>query len=87
MAYTRAHPHKLTGEVSLRYMHLNLQYSRPAINFNQFMTEANVDIAFIQEPYVYQNQVTGISRKYRIFASGHGRKRAAIAVTNKSMTF
>jgi hypothetical protein len=86
MAYACAHPHKkITGDVSLRCMQLNLQHSRPTTdNYNQFMTEANMDITFIQEPYVYQNQVSGISRKYRIFACGHGRKRAATVVTNKS---
>jgi hypothetical protein len=49
------------------------------------MKEAHMDIALIQEPYVYQNQVTEISRKYRIFSSGHGKKRAAIVVTKKSI--
>jgi len=65
-------------------MQLNLQHSRPATdNFNHLMTEDDMDIAFIQEPYVYQNQVTGILRKHRIFTSGQGRKRAAIVVANK----
>jgi hypothetical protein len=49
------------------------------------MKEAHMDIALLQEPYVYQNQVTGISRKYRIFSGGQGKKRAAIVVTNKSL--
>jgi len=42
-----------------------------------------MNIALIQEPYVYQNLVTGISRKYRKFSSGQGKKRAAIVVNNK----
>ena len=42
-----------------------------------------MDIALIQEPYVYQNLVMRISRKYRIFSSGQGKKRAAIVVNNK----
>jgi hypothetical protein len=49
------------------------------------MKEAHMDIALLQEPYVYQNQVTGISRKYRIFSGGQGKKRSAIVVTNKSL--
>jgi hypothetical protein len=66
-------------------MQLNLQRSKPATdNLNLLMKEAHMDIALIQEPYVYQNQVTGISRKYRIFSSGQGKKRAYIVVTNKS---
>jgi hypothetical protein len=47
--------------------------------------ESAIDIAFIQKPYIYQNQVTGISRKYRIFACGNGRKRAATVVANKQI--
>ena len=42
-------------------------------------------IAFIQEPYVYQNQVAGISRKHWLLACGNGRKRAAIVVINKQI--
>jgi hypothetical protein len=67
-------------------MQLNLQHSKPATdNLNLLMKEAHMDIALNQEPYVYQNQVTGISWKYRLFSSGHGKKRAAIVVTNKSI--
>ena len=44
-----------------------------------------MDIEFIQKPYVYQNQVTGISCKHRIFTSGQGRMRAAIVVAKKSI--
>jgi len=61
-----------------------LQHSKATTdNFNQLMTEMTIDIAFIQEPYIYQNHVTGISRKHRIFTCGNGRKRAAILVANK----
>jgi hypothetical protein len=49
------------------------------------MTEMTIDIAFIQEPYIYQNQVTGISQKHTIFACRNGRKRAAILVANKQI--
>ena len=49
------------------------------------MTEADVDITFIQEPYIYRNQVSGILRKHTIFASRQERKRAVIVVANKSM--
>jgi hypothetical protein len=67
-------------------MQINLQHSKTATdNFNQLTMETALDIAFLQEPYIYQNQVTGISRKHRIFACGNGRKRAAIVVTNKNV--
>ena len=44
-----------------------------------------MDIALLQEPYVYQNQVTGNPRKYRIFSSGKGKKSSAIVLTNESL--
>ena len=47
------------------------------------MKEANIDIAFVQEPYNYQNQVTGIPRNYKNFTSGRTKKRAAVVVINK----
>ena len=78
--------HKNADNISLRCMQINLQHSKTATdNFNQLTMEAAVDIAFIQEPYIHQNQVTGISRKHRIFACGNGRKRATIVVTNKQI--
>jgi hypothetical protein len=49
------------------------------------MMETATDIAFIQEPYVYQNQVTGISRNHRVFACGNGRKRSTIVIANKNI--
>jgi hypothetical protein len=65
-------------------MQVNLQNSKTATdNFNQLTMEMAIDIAFIQEPYIYENQITGISRKHRIFACGNGRKKAAIFVANK----
>ena len=84
MANIRTNPHKkATDNNSLSFMQLNLQHSKTATdNLNLFMKEAHVDIALIQEPYVYQNQVKGISRKNRIFSSGQGKKRAAIVVNN-----
>ena len=51
-------------------------------NFNQLTKDTDIDIAFVQEPYIYQNQVTGITRNYKVFTGGSGRKRAAIVVVN-----
>jgi hypothetical protein len=45
--------------------------------------ETALDIAFLQELHIFQNQVTGISRKHKIFACGNRRKRAAIVVASK----
>ena len=87
MAHTRTFPHKkATDNTTLSCMQLNLQHSKPATNkLNLLMQEAHMDLALVQEPYIYQNQVTGISLKYWIFSSGKGKKRAAIMVTNKSI--
>ena len=86
MVSTHTQFHKKAGNISLRCMQINLQHSKTATdNFNQLTMEAAVDITFIQEPYVYQNQVAGISRKHRLFACGKGRKRAAIVVINKQI--
>jgi hypothetical protein len=49
------------------------------------MKDANIDIAFIQQPYNYQNQVTGIPRNYKIFTSGKVLNRAAVVVVNKKI--
>jgi hypothetical protein len=47
--------------------------------------EIAIDISFIQEPNIYQNQVIGTSRKYTIFACGNGRMRPVIVVANKQI--
>ena len=86
MTPIRTQIYKGAGNNSLSCMQINLQHSKTATdNFNQLTMETAIDIAFIQEPYIYQNQVTGISRKNRIFACGNGRKRAAIVVANKQV--
>ena len=72
--------------IVLRCIQINLKHSKTATDhFNQLTKEANIDIAFIQEPNNYQNQVTGIPRNYRIFTSGTARKRAAVVVGNKAI--
>ena len=82
---TRGHPNQQKcSNITLRCLQINLKHSETSTdNLNQLTKEANVDIAFIQEPYNYQNQVTGIPRNYKIFCSGKGRKRAAVFVVNK----
>ena len=44
----------------------------------QIISSENTDIAFIQEPYVYQNRIKGITGNYRIYGYGEDRSRAAI---------
>ena len=74
------------SNITLRCLQINLKHSKPATdNLNQLTKEANIDMAFIQEPYNYQNQVTGIPRNCKTFCSGKGRKTAAVVVVNKKM--
>ena len=71
------------SNASLRCIQINLKHSKIATdNFNQLTKETDIDIAFVQEPYIYQNQVTGITRNYKVFTCGNGRKREAIVVIN-----
>ena len=68
----------------IKFLQLNLQHSRAATN-NLIKTteEEGIDIICIQEPYVINNRVIGIPRKYKILVHGEGRNRAAIVITNK----
>jgi hypothetical protein len=68
----------------IKFLQINLQHSRAATN-NLLKTKEDDDIDVIctQQPYVINNKVVGISRKYKILAYGEGRRRAAIVITNK----
>jgi len=86
MATTGPQNQQKCRNVSLRCIQINLKHSKTATdNFNHLTKEANIDIPFIQEPYNYQNQVTGIPRNYKIFTSGKARKRAAVVVVNRKI--
>ena len=47
--------------------------------------EDGIDVLCIQEPYVIHNKIAGIPRKHKIYASGEGRHRAAIVITNNQI--
>jgi hypothetical protein len=51
----------------------------------KIIAEDGTDIQCIQEPYTIQNKIVGMPKKYKIFASGEGRNRAAIVVTNNQV--
>jgi exonuclease III len=48
----------------------------------QITEEESADIICIQEPYIIQNKVVGIPKKYRTYTIAKTRSRAAIVVTN-----
>ena len=69
---------------NIKCIQINLHHSKAATaNLMQIIQQNNIDIALIQEPYNINNQVAGISKQYRVFTSGNGRKRAAIILACK----
>lgn len=70
----------------LKCIQINLQHSRVATdNLVRLISENAIDMLFLQEPYTILNKIVGIPNKYKIFASGGGRSRAAIVVTNNQI--
>jgi SAM-dependent MidA family methyltransferase len=49
------------------------------------MSTENIEISFLQEPYIYQNRPKGISTGYRTYTHGQGKSRAAIIITNDTL--
>lgn len=76
-----------TYNTPLKCLQQNLQHSRAAtLNLTKLITESNIDIAFLQEPYLHGNKPTGMPTNYKIFSSDKGKCRTAIAVTKDSIT-
>ena len=73
-------------KTKLKCYQINLQHSRAAKdNLMQIMNTENKDIAFIQEPYVYQYRIKGITKGYRTYAYGEETNRAAIIIPNDTI--
>jgi ribonuclease HI len=51
----------------------------------QIIATENIDIMLVQEPYLYQEEIRGVSRKYRTYSYGEGRRRAAIILANNNL--
>ena len=70
----------------LRCLQLNMQHSRNATsNIVQIISEQNTDLIFMQEPYVINNQLVGLPKRFSIFTGGNGKKRSAIIANNNKM--
>jgi SAM-dependent MidA family methyltransferase len=70
----------------ITYNEANLQHSRAATdNLMQIMLTENIEISFIQEPYIHQNRPMGITTGYRTNTHGEGKSRAAIIITNDTL--
>jgi hypothetical protein len=73
-------------QTGIKFIHVNLQHSRTATaNLMKAVAEDGMDIIFVQEPHTIQGKVSGISTRYKIFASGDDRCRAAAIVTNNQL--
>lgn len=68
---------------NIRCLQINLMRSRKATDkLCELLTREKYDIILIQEPYCISNKVAGVSRSYRTYQKGEGRKRAAVIVTD-----
>jgi hypothetical protein len=73
-------------QTAIKCLQVNLQHSRAATaNLMRTIADEGTDIVFIQEPYIIQNKVIGISKKYRTYTGPEGRCRAAIVVANNKL--
>jgi len=52
-------------------------------NLVQMMSENQIDLAFVKEPYIIHNVLVGIPKSLRTFVSGNGRKQSALLVNHK----
>ena len=67
-------------------MQINLQHSRTSNdNIMNLSEHDRSDILFIQEPYLYNRKIAGISNKNRIYTSLEDKRRAAIVINNRNI--
>jgi len=72
--------------MQIKFLQINLKHSRLAMkNLIKIIDEDGIDVLCIQEPYVIHNKIVSIPRNHKIYASGEGRHRAAIVVTNNQI--
>ena len=73
-------------QTTIKCLQVNLQHSRATTaNLMRIIAEEGTDIVFIQEPYIIQNKVIGISKRYKTYTVPEGRCRAAIVVANNKL--
>jgi len=73
-------------QIPIRCMQINLQHSRVATdNLMNIIQQDHTDIVFIQEPYLFQNKTTGITRTYRTYISDKDKSLAAIIIANNNI--
>jgi hypothetical protein len=83
--------HKRTGNINkkqtlIRIMQINLQHSRIATDNLMNLTKQDLtDILLVQEPYLIQNKLVGITRSYRTYTPNEDKSRAAIIIANDNI--
>jgi len=60
--------HNTNRQATIRCMQINLLHSRVATNIKKVIEQDNSDI-FIQEPYLHQNRMGGITKSHRNYIS------------------
>ena len=65
---------------------VNLQHSKAATaNLMQMISTDKLGMPLIQELYQYQGKITGITKGYRTYAYGEGKRRAAIIIQDNTI--
>ena len=65
---------------------VNVKHSKAAkANSMQMISTDKIAMALVQEPYQYQGKLTGITKGYRIFVYGEGKRRAAIIIQDNAI--
>jgi hypothetical protein len=73
-------------QAPIRCMQINLQHSRTVTDsIMKLIEQDNSDIVFIQEPYLYQNRMAGLTKSHRKYISHVDKSRAAIIITNNKI--
>jgi len=72
--------------INIDCLEINLIHSKAATyNLQKIMEEEGTDIVCIQETYTIGSKVMAIPRTYSVYATGAGRKRAAVLIKNKTI--
>jgi ribonuclease HI len=73
-------------KTQIRCMQINLQHSRTATdNLMKLIQQDFTDIVLVQEPYIIQNKLAGITRTHRTYITNEDRSRATIILANEDI--
>jgi hypothetical protein len=80
------HTHTNREMKPLHCLQVNLQHKHAATrNLVQMMSDNEIDLAFVQEPYNIHNHLAGIRKSLTNCVRGDGRKQSALFVNNKEI--